>query len=737
MSKIPTKKMKFRLNIVVLGLLAACFLILIGRIVYIACFAEVDGVKYGVKAYNQQLGVDTISANRGTIYDCNMNVLAKSATVWTVSVAPNQIDSEEQRAEIASCLSSILGVDYNEVYEKTGKNSQYEIIKKKVEKPQADAINEYCQQNDLSGIHMTEDSKRYYPLGNTASHTIGFVGSDNQGLLGIELSYDDVLTGEPGKVMVAQDPFGDTMPFDYEYYYGAQDGNSLVLSIDLTLQNYCDSVLKEMMEVRKPANRALAMMMNVNTGEIVALSIQPDFNLNDPYTITDPNLLATLQGLDGDALKTATADARTKMWTNKAVSETYEPGSVFKVVTASAALEEGTQTMQSQYNCTGSYQVEDRTFHCWKRAGHGHEDFTEAVVNSCNPAFIQIGQSLGPELFFRYFNAYGMTEKTGIDLPGEANSLYVAEDDLTPVSLASESFGQTMSITPIQMMTAFCACVNGGYMITPHVVKQVVDQDGNIVETVDTEVKRQVISQQTCENMRYILERVVSDNGGSNASVPGYKIAGKSGTAQKLARLPEKVYVASFIGAIPADDPQYALMVLVDEPTDGTYYGGVVASPVFAQIMSQAAPYLGITPEYTEEELANMATPVPAVEGLSVDDAKAKLSQSQFANIEVIGSGATVTQQVPPTGSSVSSSATIYLYTDNQQASQVTVPNVCNMTQAQVNNVLVSSGLNLSFSNSGVQNSKAKSVSQSPAAGEVVPRGSVVTVQFLTNDETG
>ena len=737
MAKSPTKKMKFKLNIIVLGCLALGFLILVGRIVYIACFAEVDGVKYGVMAYNQQLGVDTINANRGTIYDCNMNVLAKSATVWTVSVAPNQIDSDEQRQEIASCLSGILGVDYNEVYEKTGKNSKYEIIQKKVEKPQADAINEYCQENNLSGIHMTEDTKRYYPMGNTASQTIGFVGSDNQGLLGVELSYDEVLSGTPGKVTVAQDPFGDTMPFDYEYYYPAQDGNSLVLSIDLTLQNYCDSVLKEMMEVRKPANRALAMIMDVNTGEILALSVQPDFDLSDPYTITDPNLIASLAGLEGDELKAATADARTKMWTNKAVSETYEPGSVFKVVTSSAALEEGTQTMESQYNCTGSYQVEDRTFHCWKTGGHGQEDFTKAVVNSCNPAFIQIGQSLGPELFFRYFKGYGMTEKTGIDLPGETNSLYVAEKDLTPVALASESFGQTMSITPIQMMTAFCASINGGYLVTPHVVKEVIDQDGNIVESMDTQVKRQVISQQTCDQMRYILERVVSDDGGSNASVPGYRIAGKSGTAQKLARLPEKVYVASFIGAVPADNPQYALMVLVDEPTDGTFYGGVVASPVFAQIMSQAAPYLGIAPEYTEDELENMAIPIPAVEGLSVDEAKTKLTNSKFSNIEIIGNGSTVVKQVPPTGSSVSSSASIYLYTENEQMENVTVPNVCNMTQAQANNLLVASGLNMSLSNSGVQNSKAMSVSQSPAAGEVVPRGSVVTVQFLTNDETG
>lgn len=734
MPKAPSKKMKFKLNIIVLGILAIGFLFLIGRIVYIACFAEVDGVKYGVKAYNQQLGTDVIHANRGTIYDRNMTPLAQSATVWTVSVAPNQIESDEDRALIAQGLSQILGMDYNTILDKTKKNTKYELVKKKVEKPQADAITQYMQENDLQGVHMVEDTKRYYPMNNMASHTIGFTGSDNQGLLGVELNYDDILQGTDGKVTIAQNALGTAMPFEYEYYYPAEDGNSLVLSIDTTIQHYLDKALQEAAAQRKPANRCLAMMMDVNTGEILGLSIQPDFNLNDPYTITDPNLTAKLQGIEGDALTQATSDARQKMWTNKAVSETYEPGSVFKVVTASAALEEGTQSLDSQYYCNGSYQVEDRTFHCWKEGGHGAEDFTDAVVNSCNPAFIQIGQSLGPELFYQYFSLYGLTEHTGIDLPGESDSLYVKEQDLTPVSLASESFGQTMSITPIQMMSAFCACVNGGYLVTPHVAKEVVDSDGNIVQTFDREVKRQVISGETSQQMCEILEQVVI---GSNAAVPGYRILGKSGTAQKLSRLPERVYVASFVGAVPVENPQYALMVLVDEPTDGSYYGGVISGPIFSEIMSEAIPYLGIPPEYTDEELANLSVPMPAIQGMAIEDAKAKLTASEITNIQIIGNGSSVVQQVPPAGSNVSTDATVLLYTDNEPVANVTVPDVTNMSQAQANQALANAGLNMTLSNIGVQNSKARAVAQSPAAGEVVPKGSVITVEFLTNDETG
>lgn len=730
----PTKKMRFKLNIIVLGFLALAFLFIVGRIIYIACFAEVDGVKYGVKAYNQQLGSDVVNANRGTIYDRNMVPLAQSATVWTVSVAPNQIDSDEKRELIAKGLSDILGLDYNEVLAKTQKNTKYELVKKKVEKPQADQITQYEKDNKLQGIHMVEDTKRYYPMTTAASHTIGFTGTDNQGLLGIELQYDSILSGTKGKVTIAQNALGTSLPFEYEYYHPAKDGNSIVLSIDSTIQNYLDKALKEAAALRKPANRCLAMMMDVNTGEILGLSVQPDFDLNDPYTITDANLLAGLQGKQGDDLTQATSEARQSMWKNKAVSETYEPGSVFKVVTASGALEEKTQSLESQYYCTGSTQVEDRTFHCWKAGGHGAEDFTQAVVNSCNPAFIQIGQSLGFDLFYRYFESYGLTQKTGIDLPGESDSIYVHKGDFNLVSLASESFGQTMSITPIQMISTFCASVNGGNLVTPHVVKQVVDQNGDIVKSYGTDVKRQVISEETSKQMQYVLQQVVE---GSNAAVPGYRIAGKSGTAQKLGRLPERVYVASFVGAVPADKPQYALMVLVDEPTDGTYYGGVICGPIFAQIMREAIPYLGISPEYTEEELKTLTIPMPAVQSMSAEEAKKKLESSGITNVQIMGSGDVVLQQVPAAGSSVSSSAMVILYMDKEAMVTTTVPNVLNMSQAQANSVLTKAGLNLVMSNSNVRNQKAKAVAQSPSAGSVVPKGTAITVQFLTNDETG
>lgn len=740
MAKIPSKSMKFRLNLVVFGLILVAFLGLIVRIVYISCFAEVDGVKYGVKAYNQQLGADTIAANRGTIYDRNMNVLAQSATVWTVSVAPNLITEESDRELIAKGLSEILEMDYQEVLDKTKKNTKYEIVKRKVEKPEADEITAYMEEHKLSGVHMVEDTKRYYPQGSLASHVIGFTGSDNQGLYGVEIQYDSILSGTPGKVVIAQNAQGTNMPFEYEYYYPAQDGNSLVLTIDQTLQRYLDKALEQVIDTHHPTNRAAGIMMDVNTGEILAMSTQPDYDLNDPFTITDQNLLSKLEGLEGDALTKETKNQREQMWKNKAISENYEPGSVFKVVTASAALEEKTMTLQSTFNCTGSAKVGDRTMKCWKTSGHGAEDFTQAVVNSCNPAFIQIGQSLGPELFYRYFSQFGMTEKTGIDLPGESQSQYATEEQLqNPVTLASESFGQTESITPIQMMTAFAATVNGGYIVTPHVVKQIIDQEGNIQETNNGEIKRQVISEETSVMMRQVLEQVVSANGGSNASVPGYKIAGKSGTAQKLnytSATGDTVYVSSFVGAVPADNPQFALFIMVDEPRSGLYYGSAVASPAFAQVMTDAIPYMGISPQYTEEELQNLSVSVPYVQNSSVADAQAKLQNASLAS-EVIGGGDTVIKQVPSTGSNVNKGAKVLLYTEEQEAETVVVPDVTGMTQEAVNQLLTSYGLNIAFNNTGVQNQKSLSRSQDPPAGTTVEKGSVVTVEFLTNDETG
>ena len=734
MAMIPNRKMKFKLNVVVLGLIVCGFLVLIGRIIYISCFAEIDGVKYGAKAYNQQLCVDNIAANRGAIYDRNMIPLAQSATVWTVSLAPNQIKKGDEE-KISRFLSETLGVEYEKILKKCESKTKYEIVKKKVEKPDVDKILDFIHSNHILGIHMVEDTKRYYPMSNMAAQTIGFVGGDNQGLLGVELSYNKELSGVAGKVTGVQNAKGGPMPYDYESYYPSQDGNSLVLSLDSTLQHYCDKALDEVMKVRKPANRCMAIMTNVNTGEILALSIKPDFNLNDPFVIPPIDQFPKIEGK-------SEADARTAVWTNKAVSETYEPGSVFKVVTGSAALEEGTMTLDSKFHCNGSCVVDDRKFGCWRTSGHGSENFTQAFINSCNPAFIKIGASLGPNLFFRYFSMYGMTEKTKIDLPGETDSMYVKEKDFTPVSLASESFGQTEAITAVQMISAFNAVVNGGYLHTPHVVNQVLDSNGNVLQTIGPQTKRQVISETTSNTMRGVLEGVVKgiDGKGTNASIPGYRIIGKSGTAQNLKHLQQtgqKIYVSSFVGAIPAEKPQYSLMVLIDTPTDGTYYGGTIASPVFAKIMREAAPYLGIAPEYTQDELEHISAVVPACEGMSVDEARGKLQRSGFKNVEIVGSGGNVLNQTPKTGNNISRSNKVVLYTENFDDKTIGVPNLLGLSQAEANSVLAGCGLNLSVENSGVQSQKARAVSQSPSPGESVLRGAVVSVEFLTDDETG
>lgn len=739
MAVLPSKKMKFKLYFFVFGILALMFTFLIGRIVYVACFAEYDGTKYGVKAYNQQMSSDTIYANRGTIYDRNMNPLAQSATVWTVSIAPHMIEEGENEI-IASRLAEILELDYNEILEKTRKTNKYEIIKKKVEQEQADLITEFVKESSLGGrIHMVEDTKRYYLQGSLASHVIGFTGTDNQGLYGIELEYDSVLNGTNGKVAIAQNALGENMPFEYEYYYPAEDGNSLVLTIDETLQRYVDSAVEEALDTQQPLNRIAAIMMDVNTGEILAMSVDGGYDLNDPYTISDPVLQKRIEEYDGDDLEAYTKDVRETMWTNKAVSETYEPGSVFKVVTASSALEEGVVSLDSTFNCSGVVTVAGTSMKCWKSGGHGHQTFTEAVVNSCNPSFISIGQSLGVSKFNQYLEAFGMTNITGIDLPGEMKSLVISEDNMGLVELASESFGQSLSVTPIQMITAFAATINGGYLVTPHVVSQVIDNDGNLVENYTTEVKSQVISSETSEIMRQVLEAAVSANGGTTASVSGYRIAGKSGTAQKLsqaAETGETYYVSSFVGTAPADNPQYALIVMVDSPTSGEYYGSAVASPVFSSIMSKALPYLGLSPEYTDEELQNQGIAILSVQGYSIEEAKSRLTEKGLSNIEIIGSGDTIVKQVPETGSKVMSDGKIILYTTDEESRTVVVPDLTGLSQTQANQTLAGYGLNIAYSNVSIQNSKAVCKGQSPAAGETVEKGTIVTVDFLTNDET-
>lgn len=729
----PTRKMRNRLFICVMPIVFLLFSVVLANVGYIAV---VNNDFYQNKATQQQLRDVTVNANRGTIYDCNMNVLAQSVTVWTVFISPADIEDDEERETICSGLSEILGVDRETIYQKSQKSNYYEVIARKIDKDKADEVRQFVTDTGVGAVHLIEDTKRSYPYGNFASTVIGFTGDDNQGLYGIEAEYDEELSGTPGRIVAAKNAKGTDMPFQYEKYYDPQDGNSLVLTIDEVIQHFLEQALEDTVATHLVENRAAGIVMDVNTGEILAMATKPDFDLNDPFTIADSATLEAINALPEDQRKEALANARELQWKNKAITELYEPGSVFKVVTGSAALEEKTVSLETTFNCSGSIQVPgyERPIKCWKTSGHGVQNFIQAMVNSCNPAFVTVGSSLGAETFCDYVRAFGFMERTGIDLPGEADSIVYNADQMGPVELASCSFGQSNKITPIQMITAIAAAVNGGKVVEPHVVKQILDQDGNVVKTVDTTVKRQVISEETSATMRSVLEQVVKDNG--NAYIPGYRIGGKSGTAQKLDSNDDTAYISSFTAFAPADDPQIAILVIVDTPRDGQIYGSAVATPAVTDILKQTLPYIGVQEKFTEEELEKLEVSLPNLVDSDVLTAKSKLAGIGL-DARVIGNGNTVLKQVPARGSSVPSGSKILLYTEDVPEEMTTVPDLTGMSPAQANTELTNRGLNIKFDGGAAQQSGAKVVSQDIAKDTQVPKGTVVSVHCLVNDQTG
>ena len=745
MSKGPTLKIKNRLNRVVIFFILLGFSTLIGRLFYLSV---IQNDFFQTKASNQQMRDITINANRGTIYDRNMKVLAQSATVWTVFISPadlNAIKSETKREEtrnlIAENLSEILEVDKEKVVTQSKKSNYYEIIKKKVEEPEADKVREFAKTYDISCIHLIEDTKRYYPYHDFASSVIGFTGTDNQGLYGIEAKYDSYLSGTAGRIVAAKNENGTDMPFTYEKRYEPQDGNGLVLTLDYSIQYFLEKALETTVKQYKPANRAAGIVMNVNTGEILAMASEPDFDLNEPFTIADPDLAATLEGLEGDELKTATAAARERQWKNKAITEIYEPGSVFKAVTASAALEEKLFNLNSTFHCTGSIipAAGVKPMKCHKTTGHGTQNFGDIIVNSCNPAFVKIGQTLGANLFSKYVRSFGFAEKTGIDLPGEAKGIvYSQSSDYGPVQLASCAFGQSNTVTPIQMITAFAAVVNDGKLVTPHVVKKVLDENNNVVKNIETTVKRQVISSETSETMRPLLEAVVAANGGSNAYVKGYRIGGKSGTAQKLGDTTNTKRIGSYCTFAPVDDPEIIALVLVDEPTVGNNaYGSVVAGPALGSIMADALPYLGVEPQYTEEELAQQDVSVSNYVGWDILKAQNDIKNKQLTP-DVRGNGTKVIKQTPAKGTSIPKNGKVILYTEEDSSdTKVTVPNLVGETPARANTILTNLHLNIKLTGGASGAAGAKIYSQSIAAGTQVSIGTVIELECRIPDELG
>ncbi len=750
---IETKKPSASMNLrsyVVLALLLLLSLIIIANM---AIIQLVEGDTWLSRARAQQMSDSVVPAKRGTIYDANMEPLAVSADVWRLIMSPKDIlevdlddlpdvnTTDELRAYIADNLSSLLDVDREKLFQQTGKvNSQYEVVKTKVEYQEKEDFSTWVTENGLAGVFsIIPDYKRYYPQGTLLSNVIGFTGSDSNGLEGLEAAYDDILSGTPGRIISSQNGWGDEMPTQLEYskVVDAQDGNSLVLTVDQTVQMYAEKYLAEAVIDTGTTNRGAIIIQDVNTGGILAMATKGDYDPNKPFEIADQTVVDAIAQLPEEEQEAARSQALKDQWRNKAVSDTYEPGSVFKVFTAAAALEEGLGTINTSYSCPGYYVVGGWTIHCHEHGGHGTLNMPGAISSSCNPYFMQLGLKIGGTNLFKYFTAFGFTEKTGIDMSGEVSNagLFHSEQVLNemPASLATAAFGQTNKITPIQMISGISAIANGGKLLTPYVVQQVLDGNGNVVQNTEPKVRRQVISKETAATVSDMMEAAVNGGGCKSAYVAGYRVAGKTGTSEKRDMEGNEV-VASFAGFAPADDPQIAILVLLDQPQSAVRYGGTIAAPIAQKVLSEVLPYLGVEPKYTEEELAKLNTTTPNVTNQTLTAAQATLSNANLS-VRVVGSGSTVLRQMPEAGQSIPKGGVVVLYTDEDSLTKtVTVPNFVGKSVAEANLAATNAGLNLQLSGVGLDSGQTTANKQSIAPGEKVAPGTTITVSFLYKD---
>lgn len=712
-------------------------LLLIALLVRCAWVQFVNGPDLQIRAIEQQTKDKTINSKRGIIYDRNGKILAQSASVEMVSVSPREIYDAENADFVADTLSEVLELDRETVYKKITRNSGYEIIKRRVEKETADKLRalmsftdeEGKTSNKLRGVYLSEDTKRYYPYGKLASHVIGFVGTDNQGLNGVELSFDKYLKGLPGRVVTAKNAMGTDMPFKYEKYINPENGANLVLTIDETIQHFVEKNLEQAVADYKVQNGAACIIMEAKTGDILAMATYPSYDLNAPFTLNNPEIQAQVDALEGDEKTKLYNDEIQKMWRNKAVVDTYEPGSTFKAITTAMALEENVVSINDAFYCTGAHVVGPHVIHCWKGGGHGAETFLQGVENSCNPVFMTVGARVGNANFFKYYKAFGFAEKTGFDLPGEAVCAFHQMSNFNEVELATSSFGQSFQITPLQLITAYSAIANDGTMVRPRIAKVLTDDDGNVIKTFGTKSIRKVISEETAAATRQILESVVTNGTSKNAYIAGYRVAGKTGTSEKLPRGNGK-YIASFAGFAPANDPEIIGLLLLDEPMGDTYMGGQIAAPTFKLIFEDTLRYLGIEPQYTEEELKTMDLPVPNVEGLNVADVP-KAFENSGLRYQIVGDGDVIVSQIPKGGTALPASSTVVLYTRENDESDVVVPDVISCGVNEANRRIVNAGLNIKISgNAEVKEGEAVVSTQSPPSGTLVPKGTIVTVEF-------
>lgn len=692
----------------------------------------VDGEEYKQNAELQQLSDKTLSANRGKIMDANNIVLAESATAWKIYVDPSEVSQDSVREKIAEDLSEMLSLDYDSVYEKLSKNTGYEVLKRKVDSATRESIASYISENDYNKIiGIDEDAKRYYPYNQFASKIIGFTGDDDQGLSGLEKTYDDLLTGVPGRIVTATDAKQREMPVPFETTIEAQQGKSLVLTIDQVIQYYLEKNLEQAYKDNN-AISATGIVMRTKTGEILAMSTKPDYDPNNPFNLLNDETNSILENIeDEDERSSKLSSALNEQWKNNAISDTYEPGSVFKMITAAAAIEEGVVDENTMFTCNGYVNVAGWRINCHNRSGHGTETFAEGLKNSCNPVFINVAQEMGVETFYEYVEAFGLTEKTGIDLIGESSSVFHNKDTMGISELSSSSFGQTFQVTPIQMITAVNAIANGGKLVQPYIVKEVQDKDGNVISSTETSVKRQVISENTASRIATMLEDVVATGTGKNAYVPGYRVAGKTGTSEKVGNRNEdgsKKYIASFCAFAPADDPEVVVLILIDEPRGGSYSGGTIVGPIVGDILESTLQYLNIEPRYTEEELQDMDVYAPNVVSQTVEQATAAIEEKGLS-VRVIGSGETVVSQNPESSQPIPKDGTVILYTEEGRETAV-VPDVTGMTISQANRTLLNAGLNIKISGNTTGDAEAIAYSQSIGEGREVELGTVVTVNF-------
>lgn len=736
----PAQRLRQRTAILILLILVLGFGAAVLRLTYLT---TVQSSELQESAVDLQLADTTVSAKRGTIYDANGNVLAESASVWQVVMSPVNFKNDKQRQAAAKGLSEIFDLEYNDVLDDTKQQSHYVVVKRRIESDEREKVLELIdtlkKDYSCSGvIQLLDDYKRYYPKNSLASSVIGFTGSDDQGLEGIEYEYDSYLSGTPGRIITAQNARGTDMPFRYEQNVESEDGNNVYLTIDETIQSICEKYMQKGVEDNNVLNKGVCIAMDVNTGAILAMVTTDGYDLNNPYELSAKDkkkIKSTAKSKQAEAESAALSN----MWRNKAVADTYMPGSVFKMCVASAALEENLVNEKTSFTCTGSILVEGETIHCSNIAGHGTQNFVEAISNSCNPAFIQIGQMLGAGKFRQYYQGFGFSDKTGIDLPGEAEDSFWKEGKMGGVDLAVASFGQNFTITPIQMITACAAVSNGGYVVQPHVVSKITDSKGNVIKTVDKKVKRQVISDDTSKKMNEYLEYNTERQGAAAGYISGYKVAGKTGTTEK--RGVTKVessfsedYISSFCGYAPADDPQIAMLVFFDTPDGDAYYGSQVSSPVFINIMSEVLPYLDVKTSYTDEELGYVDASAGDYTGVSVDEAKTAVEADGFT-ATVKGNGSTVISQIPTVSSGLQKGGSIVLYTDSDSQSEtVSVPSLIGLSPDEVNNVASAYGLNVSFS--GATTSSGTSSSQNIEAGTSVSPGTVITVSFADSSST-